>query len=356
MRASPAGTVGEGRISLKKRIVYLDFLRCFAILLVIVLHSIANTIVNPAFYQLPSWYLCMAVDPFDRAAVPLFFMISGALLLNRSGTERVGAFYRHNLPKLLVPLAAWSVIYYFFYGAREGRTLSLTEFLGQLLGQGVSFHMWFIYSLLGLYLLCPFLKRVTDQCTVGQLAALLGVILFPTTICPILNGVLPFQVQPFDALVTGWAGYFLLGCLLDRAVLSRTARILLYLGGAAGYGACLLGNLAASSSEAIPLPMDGGCLLNHYLLAAAIFVLARTFFHRHSAWAERWSRPLAGCSELVFGVYWVHVLILYLLTDLAGQDMSILAFITLRLAVTIPLSFVLSWGISVIPGVRRVLQ
>ena len=62
----------EGGGTMRARIVYFDLLRCLAILLVIVLHSVANIIVNPAFYQLPSWYLCMTVDPFDRAAVPLF--------------------------------------------------------------------------------------------------------------------------------------------------------------------------------------------------------------------------------------------------------------------------------------------
>ena len=103
---------------MRARIVYFDLLRCLAILLVIVLHSVANIIVNPAFYQLPSWYLCMTVDPFDRAAVPLFFMISGALFLNHSKSGRIWAFYRHNIPKLVVPLAAWSLIYYIYNSVR----------------------------------------------------------------------------------------------------------------------------------------------------------------------------------------------------------------------------------------------
>ena len=134
---------------MRARIVYFDLLRCLAILLVIVLHSVANIIVNPAFYQLPSWYLCMTVDPFDRAAVPLFFMISGALFLNHSKSGRIWAFYRHNIPKLVVPLAAWSLIYYIYNSVRENTPLSAEHFFGLLFGPGVSFHMWFIYSLLG---------------------------------------------------------------------------------------------------------------------------------------------------------------------------------------------------------------
>lgn len=340
---------------MRARIVYFDLLRCLAILLVIVLHSVANIIVNPAFYQLPSWYLCMTVDPFDRAAVPLFFMISGALFLNHSKSGRIWAFYRHNIPKLVVPLAVWSLIYYIYNSVRENTPLSAEHFFGLLFGPGVSFHMWFIYSLLGLYLLCPFLRQITDHCTPGQLAILLAVILFPTTLCPILNWILPFDIQLFEPLVTGWAGYFLLGCLLDRISLDRRARLAVYLGGVAGYAVCLLGNLAAASPQEIPLPMDNGFFLNHYLLAAALFVFCRSLCATRIRPAGRLSCLLGRLSGLVFGVYWVHVLILYVLTDLAGQELSILAFIALRLAVTIPLSFAISLWISKLPVLRQLL-
>ena len=88
---------------MKQRILYLDFLRCLAICFVVVLHSIASTLVNPEFYQCSTWYLCMLINPFVRTGVPLFFMISGYLLLRRPNTEHIGDFYRHNIPKLVIP-------------------------------------------------------------------------------------------------------------------------------------------------------------------------------------------------------------------------------------------------------------
>lgn len=100
---------------MEKRIPYLDFLRCLAIFFVIVLHSIAPTLVNPGFYSCATWYLCMLADPFDRTGVPLFFMISGYLLLSRSGTEQVWKFYRHNIPKLVIPLAKASNLVFGVY-------------------------------------------------------------------------------------------------------------------------------------------------------------------------------------------------------------------------------------------------
>ena len=107
---------------MKQRILYLDFLRCLAICFVVVLHSIASTLVNPEFYQCSTWYLCMLINPFVRTGVPLFFMISGYLLLRRPNTEHIGDFYRHNIPKLVIPLTAWSLIYY-AHEVISGRTL-----------------------------------------------------------------------------------------------------------------------------------------------------------------------------------------------------------------------------------------
>ena len=174
-------------IYMGKRILYLDFLRCLAIVLVIVLHSIATFIVNPALYQSSSWYVCMIVDPFNRVGVPLFFMISGYLLLSRSSTEHVVMFYKHNIPKLVIPLVAWNIIYFFVEAYYEQREVELYDFMSMFFKQGTSIHMWFIYILLGIYLLSPFLKRIVDRCSQRELMILLCIILFPTTLRPILG-------------------------------------------------------------------------------------------------------------------------------------------------------------------------
>lgn len=341
---------------MRERIVYLDFLRCLAIFFVIVLHSIATIIVNPAFYQCPSWYLCMIIDPFNRTGVPLFFMISGYLLLSSPKTEHILDFYKHNIPKLVVPLTTWSLIYYFAEVIYTQTPIDIYDFLSRFFDQGISVHMWFIYSLLGIYLLCPFFKRIINHCSFKQLLILLGIILFPTTIRPILSSVLPFDVYLFAPLMEGLIGYFLLGYLLGQMNFHKRARTLVYLGGLIGYVVCLLGNLSAASSQAISLPMDGGYMLNHYLLAASIFVFFRTLFEIHLVQLTKFSNLLAKISNLVFGVYWVHVLILYILTDFIGRNISIILFIILRIGCTVPLSFLISAAISAIPIIRYILK
>ena len=340
---------------MKQRILYLDFLRCLAICFVVVLHSIASTLVNPEFYQCSTWYLCMLINPFVRTGVPLFFMISGYLLIRRPNTEHIGDFYRHNIPKLVIPLTAWSLIYYAHEVISGQHSIEIKQFLSRFFNQGVSYHMWFIYTLVGIYLLCPFLKRIVDHCTTRQLVLLLGIIMFPTTFRPILNHILPIYFYFFNPLMEGYLGYFLLGYILGRKQCQKKVRILIYLGGMVGYTACLFGNLVQASPEEIALPMNGGYMLNHYLLAASLFVFFRTWFETHKNRLEKWSEPLARASNLVFGVYWVHVLILNIITARFHWNGSLFPMLVTQTILTFLLSFLFSVIISSIPILRRIL-
>lgn len=340
---------------MKQRIPYLDLLRCLAMFFVIVLHCITPIITNPGFYSSTTWYLCLLINPLSRTGVPLFFMLSGYLLLSRSSTEHLSKFYRHNLPKLLLPLAAWNLVYYGLELRRTQASFDVQDFLSRIFKQGVRYHMWFIYVLLGIYLLCPFLKRIVDHCTPRQLLVLLGIILFPTTIRPLLNQVLSVHLYLFDPLLEGYLGYVLLGYLLGTRSPAKQARRFLYLGGILGYAACLLGNLACSSAQGISLPMNGGYMLNHYLLAAALFVLLRTLFETHAAQLAKLSRPLAKASDLTFGMYWVHVAILDFLTVAFPQNISLSVWLTVQTCLTLLLSFLFSAVLSAIPILRRIL-
>ena len=125
-----------------RRIPYLDFIRCLAIILVITLHAMTPILTNTAFYQTKSWYFCMLVDPLNRAGVPLFFMISGYLMLSRPSTEQTVKFYKKNLPKLIIPLVSWNLIYCIVANFRDNLRINPTTFLQQLL----NIHIYHLFT------------------------------------------------------------------------------------------------------------------------------------------------------------------------------------------------------------------
>ena len=130
----------------------------------------------------------------------------------------------------MIPLTVWSIIYYVAEACYRQHPTDLHDFLSRFLNQGVTYHMWFVYTLLGIYLLCPVLKRMVDQCTLRQLVFLWVLILFPTTLRPILNHILPVYIHLFNPLLEGYIGYFLLGYLLGGAEFPKASRVLIYLG------------------------------------------------------------------------------------------------------------------------------
>ena len=301
----------------------------------------------------PAWYFCLLLDPFSRTGVPLFFMLSGFLILRDSRTLQVGPFYRRRLPRLVVPLVLWNLIYALADSWGTHRPFSLLEYLGSLLDRGCYYHIWFIYLLVGLYLLAPFLKRIVDHASGREVLVLIGIILLPTTLLPLLDGVSPIPVRPIPIMLEGLTGYFLLGWLLGSRPPRPALRPLIYLGGALGWVWDVWANWACASPAGVPLPSASGYRLSHYLCAAALFVWLRARYERRPVpAAPLWAR----LSPLVFGVYWAHPLILAGTARLTGTDWTPGQCLLLQLPATLLLSLLAAWLLYRTPVLRRVLM
>lgn len=339
---------------MKRREYYLDLTRCAAILLVIGLHVISPYIVDESYYGSVNWLVWLAGNELCRAGVPLFFMISGYLMLNVPELEPFGAFYKKRLLRLLIPLVSWNAIYFCYYAFTTGDKLTFMDFLEHLLYRGTAYHMWYIYALLGIYLLAPFLQRLVRCCNRRELMILMLIVLFPGTIRTLLNAFLPFEIYLLEPLMDGYVGYFLLGYLLGTTQLSTKQRWTAYLLGLAGAVLGFCGNLQHSTAEAVDLVFNQGYSINHYLCASAVFIACKQLCR---APKERTAAFLARASNLVFGVYWVHVMVLSLCFRLLSP-LSLPLLVTMGLCwlLAVPCSFALSFLISKIKPLRRLLM
>ena len=70
-----------------KRILYLDEVRSLAIILVVIGH--VSRLFSYDFY---SWLFCSGVFSLTRIGVPLFFTVSGSLLLTRKYENSAGSY------------------------------------------------------------------------------------------------------------------------------------------------------------------------------------------------------------------------------------------------------------------------
>lgn len=135
---------------------YFDWLRIIAALSVIFMHTAAGPLragINT------SWHLLNVCTSLAFTAVPLFFMMSGYLLMTSRKTADISVLLRHRLPRLVVPLAGWTVVAV-LWQLFLAHTLTPGAIRVQLvaaLNGPVMVHFWYLYTLIALYVLSPIL-------------------------------------------------------------------------------------------------------------------------------------------------------------------------------------------------------
>lgn len=140
----------------RNRIVYFDCLRILAMCFVIYMHVASLPL---SMERDNEWILLTLVTSVAYTAVPLFFMMSGYLILTSNNTENISVLLKHRLPHLLVPLAFWTTVIAAWIGFKNGDMSLLgiikTSFLG--FSTPLMQHLWFVYTLVALYLMSPVL-------------------------------------------------------------------------------------------------------------------------------------------------------------------------------------------------------
>lgn len=79
-----------------KRILYVDILRILSIIAVIILHFTAELLTSSNDFNTSSWWINNLFNSISRFAVPVFFMISGAMIL-RTEIRSYPEFYKRGL-------------------------------------------------------------------------------------------------------------------------------------------------------------------------------------------------------------------------------------------------------------------
>lgn len=219
-----------------------DAIRLFATVAIVLLHTAANG-VNRLPQGSPDWWLANVLDTACRAGVPLFLMLSGALLLNRSH-QSAKQFYHNRLHKLALPLLLWSLFYLLWSALKaqiKQQPYGFETAAEQLLAGAPYFHLWFIFMLAGVYLLLPLLRRFWQQLTPAQQTQFCWLTLILQQSLHGLYFLLALPEPPWPLWAIGYLPYLLLGAWLTRPRQAAAARSPLL------YGAALLLLISASA-------------------------------------------------------------------------------------------------------------
>ncbi len=211
-----------------ERIVFLDWLRVIACFMVILVHCI-----EPFYLGGPEGtYIASKanalwttlINSALRPAVPLFVLASSYLLFPLK--TDTGTFFRKRFVRVLIPFLIWTLLYIFIPPFGSGLKPDITGGLKTLIFNFVmtsSGHLWFVYMLLGVYLLMPLLSPWIEKVSQNEERGFLILWAF-TTILPLLRpvaaavagspnlwGECPWNPYGTFYYVSGFIGFLVLG-------------------------------------------------------------------------------------------------------------------------------------------------
>lgn len=165
-----------------KREIWIDWMRVAACFMVILVHSTepfylggdGSLILNQADAFWSSFF-----DSFVRACVPLFVVASSYLQFPLHYSA--GEFFRRRTIRVLIPFVVWLLVYAFVWGEPASNLKNLLLNFNYSAG-----HLWFVYMLIGVYLLMPLLSPWAEKVGKKELQVYLGIWLF-TTFIPLIR-------------------------------------------------------------------------------------------------------------------------------------------------------------------------
>lgn len=307
-----------------------------------------------------------------RPCVPLFVMITGALLLPVRG--EASTFYKKRIPRVFYPFLIWSVIYnlfpwitgllglspqvildFFPYAGEDVMRQSFAVSLEYILTIPFNFsilavHMWYIYLLIGLYLYLPvfsaWVEKASERAKLMFLLAWGVTLLLPyyyQFVSVYLWGTCSWNSFGMLYAFAGFNGYLLLGHYLRNLdwSLKKTLAIGIPMF-AVGYAVTFFGfryitALPEYTDEMLELFFTY-CSLNVVMMTIPVFMLAK----KAKVNSERMRKALANLTVCGFGIYMIH----YFFT---GPSVMLMRAIDVPIALQIPVAsvvaFAVSWGL-----------
>lgn len=288
------------------RTIYIDYLKVFALISIVLVHSSGHyTDIDNI-----NWEVANIYHSIGRAGVPLFFIISGALILSKikiSYLETINkTFYR-----IILPLIIWSLIYIIYKKIFIDTDINIFKHIIASFFRPESGHLWFMYTIAGMYLLYPILQDIErSKYKYIFILWVFSVSLIPFIHLLFTNENIQFKRNMFVYLGFPILGYLLLKAKIQKKMIITLLTILTLL---------LSLYLIIYLNQQFSIQYKEYTTYFHYninflilIYTISIFILFKLLFN--SSKKQKISffyKSILFLSKYSLGIYLIHIIILY---------------------------------------------
>ncbi len=351
------------------RIFSYDIIRILATLAVVMIHASSDT-VKGAPTGSADFIIANILDSISRIGVPLFVMLSGALMLNESREIPIKKIFK-TAGSFFVLLLIWSVAYAAVYQIvipiLSGNDVSIKNFIYKSIFGHT--HLWYLYMLVGLYLLLPILRLFVKKENSNY-------VLYFILLAMVFKFSVPLASFAFDKVAGGFVTsenlisayadqfyldvlgeyitYYLIGWYISNVDIKKNIRLALYILGAAGMITTVLGPQIFSTDTSRPLGLFyANSSINVLLYSVGVFLFIFYLFKEKDGGMT--SPVITKLSGLTFGTYLIHMMLLTLISKAINIG-NLIVEMPVEWLICVVASFGASYVMSKIPIVKKLIK
>lgn len=343
----------------KERNPALDIIRIIAVIAVVMIHVSVN---YTATFDTSSAEFIWAniFGSMSRLGVPLFVMVSGALMLDEDKNVEFNLVLK-KVKTIACLLLFWSAVYCIAYRIAlplmKGEAINSYDIVSSLvLGHD---HLWYLYMTIGLYLSTPFLRSFVKKDNKHLVLLFIGIALVVQFTLPMLNGLslvwkdvsycIKF-IEKFDmGFFGGYIAYYMLGWYVVHIGVKH--KLPIYIFGLLSLLAIVLYAQKTKDFGNAYSPMNIFVLMYSF----AVFTLLNSNIRINMK--NKTKKIIASLSNLSFGVYAIHLMCQTVVSGFLGLLMpSSVSMLILSFVLTSLLSFAVSFIASKIPIIKKSIR
>lgn len=304
-----------GRRNRENYIAYADIARIAAAFAVVLLHVAGARLIVEEIGSF-NFIWATAFDCVMRWSVPLFIMLSGMLFLSSKKKLNVKTLYTKNILRMVTAFLFWSLVYNFYNAYIEYRNIGEAFVAAVKNVHNGAMHLWFIFVIVGLYIILPFVKRMCEGMTKREAEGFILLNMIVTFLPKTLSSFEMFK--PFTDYLgkfeinyaAGYVGLFVAGWYIDSFEHKKDFRYITYILGLAGFMYMFAATVYFSVKRGVVADeFMSFKSLSAFLMAFAVMMLCKSYFGKRT-YKRRVNSNLKFYSKYTFGIYLIHELFL----------------------------------------------
>lgn len=343
---------------MKKRIIYIDILNIVACICVVAMHC--NGIVHNFSYD-RAWKTSLIVETAAYWGVPIFFMITGATLLDYTKKYDTKIYMKKRILKTFFPFIVWS-LFFLIAGIHDGiwkmTDLNLVKVFTMIFNSQINSVYWFFPVLFSVYLGIPVFAHLKEEKKdkIINYIIIYGIIMISIVPCLCTLFGIEFNWAYSPVMCGGYMLLALIGYRLSKTALDKKMRCVIYACGVGGWLIRFLSTLLVSLKIGeLYKTFWGYYNFPTVMFSIAVFVW---FQYRDWGWLENKVRlqkiisSISGCS---FGVYLLHYYFVCKIPEKFVLNIAGWQWRTFGVILVYSISLVIIWIMKKIPVVKNLV-